>query len=303
MQTTDHKILIANLSAEQRAALLERSNIAGLQHLAVHIGAIAVCTLLIIFNSPLLPLVMLIQGALIVFLFTALHETVHSTPFRSEGLNIWVGRFCGFLVFLGPKWFQSFHLAHHRHTHDPTKDPELASPKPNSVGQYIRYISGIPETTARLSTLVRNAIWENQDEFVPPRGRAKVMKEARIQLALYIGLTGISIAANSTLLIFIWLLPFLMGGPLLRTYLLAEHGRCPHVASMLDNTRTTFTNRIVRFFAWNMPYHVEHHVYPAVPFHKLAEFHQHTKAHLVHAENGYLRFNQCYLLDGFDKDS
>jgi fatty acid desaturase len=63
---------------------------------------------------------------------------------------------------------------------------------------------------------------------------------------------------------------------------------------MLENTRTTLTNRVVRFIAWNMPYHVEHHAYPSVPFHKLPEFHQHTQAHIKHLDEGYARFNRDF---------
>ena len=67
------------------------------------------------------------------------------------------------------------------------------------------------------------------------------------------------------------MLPVLLGQPALRLYLLAEHGDCPRVANMFENTRTTFTTAMMRFLAWNMPYHVEHHVYPQVPFYRLPD--------------------------------
>ncbi|MEP0940657.1 MAG: fatty acid desaturase [Rhizobiaceae bacterium] len=305
MPTIDHRSIIAALTAEERRTLLQQSDIKGLRHLTLHLGAIAVFTTLILREggtsfspfwsfSPLLPLLMFIQGILIAFLFTLLHETVHRTPFRSDGLNIWVGRLCGFLVFLGPDWFRYFHFAHHRYTHDPDNDPELASPKPRTVWQYLKYLSGLPETLERFKTLFRNAFKTNQDTYVPERGKAKVMREARVMLALYALLIGGSITTSSTLLVWTWWLPLLLGGPFLRGYLLAEHAFCPHVASMLENTRTTFTNTVVRFLAWNMPYHAEHHAYPAVPFHQLPAFHQFTKAHLANTENGYLKFNKAY---------
>lgn len=297
MQITDHNTVIRALTAEQRAALLEQSDAAGLSHLALHLGAIAVCTVLILADVALLPLVLLVQGVLINFLFTTLHETVHKTPFRSDVLNVWVGRLCGFLVFLGPKWFQYFHLAHHRYTHNPDKDPELASPKPSTTWQYLKYLSGIPEWIDRLAILFRNAVRSNQDDFVPARGKAKVMTEARAQLALYGAVLMLSLLFQTSVVIFVWLLPIVVGAPFLRAYLLAEHARCPHVASMLENTRTTLTNRLVRFLAWNMPYHVEHHAYPSVPFHKLPMFHKHTREHIVHLEKSYLKFNHAYLID------
>lgn len=50
-----------------------------------------------------------------------------------------------------------------------------------------------------------------------------------------------------------------------------------------------------------MPYHVEHHAYPAVPFHKLPAFHEHTRAHIAHLENGYVTFNKSYVAEGLKK--
>ena len=79
----------------------------------------------------------------------------------------------------------------------------------------------------------------------------------------------------------------MLGQPFLRLYLLTEHTGCPHVPEMLRNTRTTFTNPLVRFFTWNMPYHVEHHVHPTVPFHRLPAFHRVLRDELTVTANGY----------------
>lgn len=98
-------------------------------------------------------------------------------------------------------------------------------------------------------------------------------------------------------LLLVWLLPLLRGAPFLRVYLLAEHARCPHGSSMLDNTRTPLTTRLVRVLAWNMPYHAEHHAFPAVPFHKLPAFHAHAKAHITHLQPGYIGFHRAYVKD------
>ena len=92
----------------------------------------------------------------------------------------------------------------------------------------------------------------------------------------------------------LWVLPVLIGQPFLRAYLLAEHTLCPHVANMLENTRTTFTTAAVRFIAWNMPFHAEHHAYPAVPFHQLPRFHGLIAAHLRQTERGYIRFHRRF---------
>ena len=157
------------------------------------------------------------------------------------------------------------------------------------------YISGLPVWWSQLKTLAQNAAGNVDYPYLPDTAKPRVVVEARVTLSLYAGLALASLAVGSTILLWIWLIPAALGQPFLRLYLLAEHGRCPHVANMLENTRTTFTNRIVRWLAWNMPYHAEHHAYPAVPFHKLPEFHAHTQAHLRQTENGYAQFNRGYL--------
>jgi fatty acid desaturase len=86
----------------------------------------------------------------------------------------------------------------------------------------------------------------------------------------------------------LWILPALIGQPFLRAYLLAEHAACPLVADMLANSRTTYTTAIVRFLAWNMPYHSAHHAVPTVPFHKLPELNAKLSSRLKSTAEGYV---------------
>ncbi|MEM7221896.1 MAG: fatty acid desaturase [Pseudomonadota bacterium] len=290
-----HQALVAALGADARKALTRRSNWLGLRQLAGHWGAILLCGTLIAMKVPFWPVLLPVQGILIVFCFTALHETIHKTAFASERLNDLVAWTCGFLIALPPRWFRYFHFAHHRFTNDPTRDPELAAPKPETLSQYLVHLSGIAVWRFHLRTLIHNSAGRADDTFLPAKGRAKVTRETRLFLLLYALLTVGSLALGSALLLWVWLLPALLGQPFLRAYLLAEHGGCPQVANMLVNSRTTLTNRLVRFLAWNMPFHAEHHAYPAVPFHKLPQFHAHTRDHLGTLEPGYLAFHRKTL--------
>ena len=291
----DHRAIIAGLTAEQRAALTGRRNGPGLVRLAVHGGAILGLGALVLAGIPWWPLLLLTQGILIVFLFTLLHECVHETAFATPWLNRAVAAVAGFLVMVPATWFRYFHFAHHRHTHDPDNDPELMSPKPETLWQYVKYLSGIPLWIGMAKTILLNGARPSDEPYVPEKGRRKVHDEARITLALYGGLAGISIALGTDALLWIWVIPALLGQPFLRAYLLAEHARCPHVANMLQNTRTTFTTAIVRFVAWNMPYHAEHHAYPAVPFYRLPQFHEVVRDHLRTTERGYGRFHKRFF--------
>ena len=82
-------------------------------------------------------------------------------------------------------------------------------------------------------------------------------------------------------------MPVVLGQPMLRLYLLAEHTGCPMVPDMLANSRTVHTNAIVRFLAWNMPYHAEHHAYAAIPFHALPRAHASLAPYIRVQSPGY----------------
>ncbi|MGE0503248.1 MAG: fatty acid desaturase family protein [Rhizobiaceae bacterium] len=293
----DHRAVVAALPQAERERLTARADAPGLVRLAIHGGAIVGLGAAILAPVPFWPLLLVPQGILIVFLFTTLHETSHETAFRTGWLNRAVAIVSGILVVVPPVWFRYFHFAHHRHTHDPDNDPELMSPKPRTVWEYVRYLSGIPLWVAMLKVVVRNAVGRDFEDYVPEKARARVVREGRALVVFYATLAAGSVALGSAALLWAWVVPAILGQPFLRAYLLAEHARCPHVANMLENTRTTFTNRIVRFVAWNMPFHAEHHAYPAVPFHRLPDFHVVVREHLRTTERGYARFHRKFARD------
>lgn len=288
----DHETLISSLDPQDRATLTERSDREGLLHLMASIGALIITASWIAFALPLWPLVLVLHGIFLVFLFTLEHECTHQTPFKTAWLNEVIGRLCGVLLFLPFLWFRYFHMAHHRYTNDPERDPELADPgRPETRRAYALYMSGWGYWKGTTRALWTCALGRIEADYLPVKRRGQMAWEARAMLVLY----AFALLSMPKIVFWYWLLPLALGMPFLRLYLLAEHGHCPQVANMLENTRTTLTNRIVRFVAWNMPYHAEHHAYPAVPFHKLPAFHDLTRAHLKSTADGYLNFTESYV--------
>jgi len=167
--------------------------------------------------------------------------------------------------------------------------------RPETRKAYLFHVLGFAVWWGQAKVLVQNALNHTQENYVPDTGRIHVVREARVMLAIYVAILCASLMSSSTVMLEVWIVPLLLGQPVLRLYLLAEHGQCPYVANMLENTRTTFTNSLVRRLAWNMPYHIEHHTYPAVPFHQLPELHRLMRAHLLSSERGYIRFNRRYF--------
>lgn len=291
---TDHTSVLAALPDARKAALMERSDAAGLRHLALYLAALAATSAYIALQAPLWGLMLLPHGTLLVFLFTLSHECTHQTPFRTRWLNEVIGRAIAPILCLPFLWFRYFHLAHHKYTNDPARDPEIAGhPRPADWRSYAVYLSGWGYWSGGLRVLWQNAFGEIAAPYLPPRKHPALRREARLILAVQT-LALLSLLW-SPLALWLWLVPVLIAQPLLRLYLLAEHGLCPPVANMLENTRTTFTNRLVRFLAWNMPYHIEHHSAPNVPFHHLPELHDDLRVHLVSTSEGYARFTSDYV--------
>jgi len=293
----DYLDFVRSLSAEQRKSLTQKSNWPGGILLALHSAALLTTGALIIGRVSLWPVVLVVHGILLMFLFTLMHEATHKTAFASRSTNEAVAIICGLILAIPAQWFKYFHFAHHRHTQDPEKDPELATAKPTTRWQYVQYLSGVPLWYAQFSTLIKNARGRCCDEFVPHSRHVTVTKEARWMLVLYALVLITSLYFKFTHLVYIWILPAFLGQPFLRLFLLAEHGHCAQVKDVFSNTRTTWTNVLTRTIAWNMPYHAEHHAYPSVPFFRLPELHKLMKSHLVETERGYIRFNKCYLRD------
>lgn len=291
----EDKDVIRDLGSELRLKLNQRSNFPALRDLVLHFGCLLIMAVLINLQVPLWPLLMLIYGIVLVFLFTLFHETVHETAFASKILNTWVNRFCGFILFIPPLWFKFFHLAHHRHTQDPLMDPELATNKPGNLPQYFVHVSGLPAHWSNLRTLLDNALASKQYIYVPRSASNNIQFESRMMLTLYFFVFCFLIYVDPLLPLTLWLVPLLLGQPFLRLYLLAEHTECAAVSSMLRNTRTTLTTSLLRRLAWNMPYHAEHHLMPTVPYHRLAELHLAIKSHLAILDAGYIPFHQRLL--------
>jgi fatty acid desaturase len=288
--------VLASLPPESRADLTTRSDRAGLLHLAKHASIILVLAGYVAAGLPMWWVALLPLGIALVFLFTLQHECTHQTPFKSVWLTELVGYICAVLIAQPFLWFRAFHLAHHRHTNDPDKDPELAGDaKPESWSAFAWHLGSFGYWASKLRTLWENARGSFDLSYVSPRAHARFKIESRLLIALYAVVILFTLTV-SPILIWIWALPLALGFPVLRLYLLAEHGRCPQVANMFENSRTTLTNTAVNLLAWNMPYHAEHHAYPNVPFHKLPDAHAVTAPHLTVIADGYVAFTKTYTL-------
>ncbi|WGD53707.1 fatty acid desaturase [Bradyrhizobium sp. CB1650] len=272
-----------------------RSNLKGAVRSLGHYGVIALGGTLIwkvssTYGVPWALPLMVVQGYFVAFLFMAVHETAHKTAFASRGLNLAVGYLSAFIIGLPYEYYCLFHWDHHRYAQDPDKDPELVvGVKPTSDTQLAIAYSGLLQVAGRLWLMLGHAVTGKVTvPWIPANKCATIVLEARAYLALYIVLLALSLWFSSALLLWVWIVPLLIGQFFLRPYLYAEHTGCERTRSAFHNTRTTYTGAIVKWFAWNMPYHVEHHAYPSIPFHALPKLNDIVDGEIIYRGRGYI---------------
>ncbi|WP_428487074.1 fatty acid desaturase [Rhodopila sp.] len=286
------------LSIQELRALQGRSNLRGGVRLGTHAALLAGAGWLVAVSSiwTVLPAVFVL-GLVQVALFAPAHETMHQTAFASRRANAIVGWLTSCPSLLNWHFYTAYHLAHHRHTQIPGQDPELMTADPATVGGYMLRILGLPFWRLRLQ--VAADCWRGDLSaypYISATTAPAIIRSVRAMTLVMVGGSVISaiLFGWATPLLY-WIGPQLIGQPPLRAYLLAEHTGCTEDRNGLTNTRTTLTWAPVRLLMWDMPYHAEHHLFPSVPFHRLAEAHWLIRSKLAFVQPGYARWNLSFI--------
>lgn len=207
------------------------------------------------------------------------HDCGHGSAYRSKALNLWVGRFLSFFIFLPYSAFQEVHKWHHWFLGDPERDPDEW------------YYAGGPRQ-----------LWFREMLFMPyfilvplVRYGAEVRNRVLRELFAHMVLWSLSVgilwwAGRYDMLLWGVLLP--MAGlafiisPISRGYEhypLAGMPRGHKDRLDLHKNSVTITGRIYGFLWVNITYHVEHHLFPRIPFFALPEAHR-----IIGKSNDYL---------------
>jgi fatty acid desaturase len=167
------------------------------------------------------------------------------------------------------------------------RDPEIVAMRPARLVRVLGNLFGLFDVPLAVKAMALHAVGrlsEEELEFVPETERSKVYRTARIWLAIYAVTVAAAIGFGS------WLPLVLIGGPrLYGAFMHIIYGLTQHAGmgeDVLDhrlNTRTVHMNAINRFLYWNMNYHVEHHMFPMIPYHRLPELHEEIKHDLAPA--------------------
>ncbi|WP_428669687.1 fatty acid desaturase [Reyranella sp.] len=276
--------------------LYARSDWAGLKQTAAHVLLLVAGGWLVLETRGtwwVLP-ALLLQGILVNALFGAMHESVHYGSFKTRRYADLLAFFSGAAILNNAGFYRHYHMAHHRYTQDPLRDPELVtSGTPRTWGNYLYRVSSIPFFKLRVRDILLFPFgFRGNVTYIHESAWPEVRRWGRWLLALYAVLLVGSIVLRTDALLWVWLIPLAVGAPLLRLYLVCEHTLCPNSDDGFANTRTTLCNPLLRFIMWNLPYHAEHHLLPNIAFHHLPEAHQYLRPHLEHVAKSYTQVNR-----------
>jgi fatty acid desaturase len=261
-----------------------RSDLRGLSQLGSQLAAIALCIGLFELLAPSLwvALPFAALGILLNCLYAGQHETSHRTAFRARWLNDWVGAAIGFLSIYPARWDRYFHFAHHRHTQDPARDPELLSRGPYTPTSYALYIVGITYwyARARNTAAIARGRLPAYAFYLSAEQRHEVMIEARFHLAGYAAILAASLALHTWAAVIFWLAPMMLFKWVHNLQNTGEHTCLTHEQDTLRNTRTLRGPWLVRWLVWNMSYHTAHHTFPGIPFFALPDLNREIQTRL-----------------------
>ena len=288
--------------------LMQRSDLRGWLQTIGHLGwfftTAALCTWLFYsLNAdnwpwllPILILALFLHGTMGPFMgLIAVHELQHRTVFKTRWLNDFFERIYAFISWSDYIWYRHSHAIHHQATCHAKHDGEVVLPVRFSLRwrALLALFAWYPVNTwNRLKLTWQHAKGEIQGDWyhhvlADPKLRKQHQRWAQTLLLGHLTLALTFIISGYWFLIVVFTmgtqycswLGFLCG--------VAQHyGMQADSSDFRTNTRTFTCSPIVGFYYWNMQYHVEHHMFPAVPFYNLPKLRAELAGQMPEAPHG-----------------
>lgn len=206
------------------------------------------------------------------------HESSHGTAFKTDWMNNALYEIASFMVLRESVVWRWSHTRHHSDTIIVGLDPEIVVQRPANIPKLISNFFNIQALRGYVKGVFRHLFGRISPEeatFIPESARRGLVLRAWIYLAIYLGVFGLALYTRSILPLMFIGLPSFYGAWLMVVYGYTQHaGLAENVLDHRLNTRTVYMNFINRYLYWNMGYHLEHHMFPLVPYHALGKLHE-----------------------------
>jgi len=245
-----------------------------------------------------LPMLVIYGSAIAVPAYALSHECAHGTAFRTRWINEALFWISSIIYYEEPCYRRYAHASHHTCTWQNGSDAQMPFETPMTFKGWLLETSGIGYFIWITRIMIANAGGNFSDRvksFTPASELPKLKWGARVMLVVYL-LLVIAIMAGADFLFWYLVLPRILGNPVLFLYTLIQHVDMEEdQPDLRKSTRSFETNAFSQFLYMNMNYHVEHHMYPTVPFHALPALNDAVKDQLPQPDPGFIRTNYRVL--------
>ncbi|WP_284946696.1 fatty acid desaturase family protein [Acidisoma cladoniae] len=209
------------------------------------------------------------------------HECGHGTAFKTRWTNDVLYYIASFMLLREPTVWRWSHARHHTDTIIVGRDPEIAVPRPAQIANILLNLFSLKGGIGSLKQIAFHAtgrLGPAEASYIPATEQFRVFRAARVYLAILVATVLASVALHSFLPLMLVGLPTFYGSWLMVIFGITQHaGLDEDVLDHRLNSRTIYMNGLCRFLYWNMNYHVEHHMFPMVPYHALPQLHEAVK--------------------------
>jgi fatty acid desaturase len=230
----------------------------------------------------------------------AAHELSHGTPFKSKGLNEFFYKLFCFLTWNNPLHFRISHRLHHQYTVHRGLDKEVViEPISFTLLDYLSwFLFDFRKFKMFIFTNIAHAFGRTEvdyffwDPLLPPddRRNRQIRNWARFVLIGHLFLLAVFIYFR------LWpLIVVVTFGSFFATFLsrgcgIQQHlGLRPGVPDWRVSCHTVKFGPLMSYLYWRMNYHIEHHMYAAVPFFNLPRLHDAISFDTPKSVGGFLR--------------
>jgi fatty acid desaturase len=205
------------------------------------------------------------------------HDLSHGTPFRTHRVNEILYVVVSFMTLREPVRWRWSHARHHTHTIILGLDPEIASPRPPRLGRLLAgffYLFGGIGELRSIFRIAGGRVTREARIFVPQTEWPKMIRMSRWFVAYFAAIVIACLVVGSILPAMFVGLPRFYGSFLHYAQAFTQHaGLAEDTPDHRQSGRTVLMNPVFAFLYTNMNYHVEHHMFPMVPFYRLPALH------------------------------
>ncbi len=221
------------------------------------------------------------------------HESAHNNLYRRRSLNFIAGMCFAVPIFYTYAAYRASHLEHHRFTHVPGRDSEPPHTERN-IAEYFGYylLSGLIYTFVLLFEGLEATAGRGRSWMRAGRRRQLAALSSFVVLGEFAALSY-GLATAPRLVAACFLVPYLLSTVFLASMVThPEHTDCDlGPDSPFRTTRTTYSNKVLSFFIWNINLHTAHHLVPSIPGQKLPRFQPHVDEYCAYTARSYLAWH------------